>query len=82
MVRSEVVIEQMIYEMDPEITAVVTHVFEQSADLPAIERGDWKTHRERGNIGQEYLASLVPSSPDVRLTSLSTMTRQAEKNGS
>ena len=42
MVRSEVVIEQMIYEMDPEITAVVTHVFEQSADLPAIERGDWK----------------------------------------
>lgn len=38
-----------------------------------IERGDWRTHRERGNIGQAYLASLVSSSPDVRLTSFSTV---------
>ena len=75
MVRSEGMIEQMVYEMDSEITAVLAHVLEQSEDLPAIERGDWKTHRERGNIGQAYLASLVSSSPDVRLTSFSTMTQ-------
>ena len=37
-------IEQMVYEMDPEITAVLAHVLEQSADLPAIERGDWKIY--------------------------------------
>ena len=76
MVRSEGKIEQMVYEMDPEITAVLADVLEQSAGLPAIERGDWKTHRERGNIGQAYLASLI-SSPDVRLTSFSTMTQDS-----
>lgn len=73
MVRSEGKIEQTVYEMDPEITAVLADVLEQSADLLAIERGDWKTHRERGNIGQAYLASLVSSSPDVPLTLFSTM---------
>src|SRR6266436_10411618 len=67
----------MAYELDPEIATVLAAVLEQSAGLPVIERGDWKTLRERGNIGQAYLASLVPSSPDVQLTSFSTMTQDS-----
>jgi acetyl esterase/lipase len=67
----------MAYELDPEIATVLEAVLEQIADLPVVERGDWKTLRERGNIGQAYLASLVPSSPDVQLTSFSTMTQDS-----
>jgi acetyl esterase/lipase len=67
----------MAYELDPEIATVLAAILEQSADLPVVERGDWKTLRARGNIGQAYLASLVPSSPDVQLTSFSTMTQDS-----
>jgi acetyl esterase/lipase len=67
----------MTYELDPEIATVLAAVLEQSADLPVVERGDWKTLRERGNIGQAYLASLVPASPDVQLASFSTMTQDS-----
>jgi acetyl esterase/lipase len=67
--------EQMAYELDPEITTVLAAVLEQGADLPIVERGDWKTLRERGNVGQAYLAGLTPSSPDVQLTSFSTKTQ-------
>ena len=67
----------MAYELDPEIATVLAAVLEQSAGLPVVEKGDWKTLRERGNIGQAYLASLVPSPPDVQLTSFSTMTQDS-----
>ena len=47
----------MAYELDPEIAPVLAAVLEQSAGLPVVARGDWKTLRERGNSGQAYLAS-------------------------
>jgi acetyl esterase/lipase len=64
----------MTYELDPEIATVLAAALEQSAHLPVVARGDWKTLRERGNIGQAYLASLAPPFPDVQLTSFSTTT--------
>ncbi len=67
----------MAYELDPEIATVLAAVLEQSAGLPVVARGDWKTLRERGNSGQAYLASLVSSSSDVQLTSFSTMTQDS-----
>jgi len=64
----------MAYEVDSEIAPMLAAAQQQKTGLPVVERGDWKTLRERGNIGQAYLASLVPSFPDVQLTSFFTMT--------
>jgi acetyl esterase/lipase len=64
----------MAYELDPEIATILAAILEQSANLPVVERGDWKTLRERGNIGQAYLASLAPPASDVQLTPFSTTT--------
>ena len=62
----------MTYALDPEIATILAAILEQSAQQPVVERGDWKTLRERGNIGQAYFASLTPPSPDVQITSCST----------
>ena len=64
----------MTYALDPEIATALTAILEQSTQQPVIERGDWKTLRERGNIGQVSFASLIPPSPDVQITSCSTTT--------
>lgn len=62
----------MTYALDPEIATVLAAILEQSAQQPVVERGDWQTLRERGNIGQASFASLTPPSPDVQITSRST----------
>jgi acetyl esterase/lipase len=67
----------MTYALDPEIATVLAAVLEQSANLPVVERGDWKTLRERGNIGQAYLASLAVPFPDVQMASFSTTTQDS-----
>jgi hypothetical protein len=43
----------MAYELDSEIATILAAILEQSADLPVIERGDWKTLRERRRSGDQ-----------------------------
>jgi acetyl esterase/lipase len=52
-----------MFAIDPETAAAMPPAG------PKAARGDWKTLRENGNIGQAYFAGLTPPSPDVRTTS-------------
>jgi acetyl esterase/lipase len=56
------------YELDPELVAVMAALAEQAATRPAPARGDWQALRQAGELGQTYLASLVPPSSGVRTT--------------
>jgi acetyl esterase/lipase len=60
--------------MDPETATILAELEQRFADVPIPERGDWKTLRDNGNANQKYLATLVPSAPDVRSTSFFTTT--------
>lgn len=50
----------MGYILDPELAALLAARADQAADAPVRERGDWKTTREVGNLGQAAMAALVP----------------------
>ena len=56
----------MSYELDPELVSVMAALAEQAAAAPAPARGDWKTLRQAGELGQAYLATLVPPSSGVQ----------------
>ena len=55
----------MSYELDPELVSVMAARAEQAAAAPATARGDWKALRQVGELGQAYLATLVPPSSGV-----------------
>jgi acetyl esterase/lipase len=48
------------YDLDPELVSVMAALAEQAAAALAPARGDWKTLRQAGEVGQAYLATLVP----------------------
>lgn len=50
----------MSYTLDPELVPLLAARAEQGADAPVRERGDWKTTRQAGNLGQAAMAALVP----------------------
>ncbi|WP_194904526.1 alpha/beta hydrolase fold domain-containing protein [Catenulispora rubra] len=50
----------MNYTLDPELVPLLAGRTDQGADAPARKRGDWKTIREAGNLGQAAMAALVP----------------------
>lgn len=50
----------MNYTLDPELVPLLAARAEQTAGAPVRERGDWKTMREAGNLGQAAVAALVP----------------------
>src|SRR5271165_1216048 len=52
------------YELDPELVTVMAALAEQTSEPPA--RGDWKALRQAGELGQAYLATLVPPSREVQ----------------
>jgi len=54
------------YELDPELVSVMAALAEQAAAAPAPARGDWKTLRRAGELGQACLATLVPPSSGVQ----------------
>jgi acetyl esterase/lipase len=54
------------YELDPELVPVMTALAEQAAAAPAPARGDWKALRQAGELGQAYLATLVPPSSGIQ----------------
>jgi acetyl esterase/lipase len=55
----------MSYHLDPELLAVMAALAGQAAE-PAPARGDWKALRHAGELGQAYLATLVPASSGVQ----------------
>jgi acetyl esterase/lipase len=65
----------MSYQLDPELVAVMATLAEQGAATPAPARGDWKSLREAGELGQAYMATLVPASSSVRTTTFHTTAR-------
>lgn len=56
----------MSYELDAELVCVMAALAEQAAAAPAPARGDWKTLRQAGELGQAYLATLVPPSAGIQ----------------
>ncbi|MFI5067393.1 MAG: alpha/beta hydrolase [Streptosporangiales bacterium] len=54
------------YELDPELAPVMAALAQRAAAAPAPARGDWKALRASGELGQAYLATLVPPSTGVR----------------
>lgn len=54
------------YELDPELVTMMAALAEQAAAAPALARGDWKALRQAGELGQAYLATLVPPSSGVQ----------------
>ena len=56
----------MSYQLDPELVTVMAALAEQSAGAAAPARGDWKALRQAGEVGQAYLATLVPPSSGVQ----------------
>jgi acetyl esterase/lipase len=58
--RWKVRTKPMSYSLDPELVHVLAARAGQAADIPVRQRGDWKTMREDGNLGQAAMAALVP----------------------
>ena len=56
----------MSYQLDPELITVMAALAQQSARAAAPARGNWKALRQAGEMGQAYLATLVPPSSGVR----------------
>jgi len=56
----------MSYELDPELVPVLAALAQRAAAVPAPGREDWKALRASGELGQAYLATLVPPSTGVR----------------
>jgi acetyl esterase/lipase len=54
------------YELDPELVPAMAALAGQAAAAPAPPRGDWKALRQAGEVGQAYLATLVPPSSGVQ----------------
>jgi acetyl esterase/lipase len=54
------------YELDPELIPAMAALAGQAAAAPAPPRGDWKALRQAGEVGQAYLATLVPPSSGVQ----------------
>ncbi|MFD8085036.1 alpha/beta hydrolase fold domain-containing protein [Kitasatospora sp. NPDC059722] len=50
----------MNYTLDPEVVPLLAARSEQAAGVAARERGDWRSIREAGNLGQAAMAALVP----------------------
>ena len=48
------------YRLDPEIAAVLEPMAAKAAEIPVIERGDWRTLRERTNTNLAFLSTLNP----------------------
>ena len=62
------------YRLDPEIAAVLEPMAAKAAEIPVIERGDWRTLRERANTNLAFLATLNPPvSDDVHVLPLTIM---------
>ena len=55
----------MTYALDPELVTVMEAQAERSRGTPRLRRGDWQALRDIGNVGQAYLATLVPPSSGV-----------------
>jgi acetyl esterase/lipase len=60
------------YDLDPELVSVMAALAEQVAAAPAPARGDWKTLRQAGELGQAYLAALVPPSSGIQTATFHT----------
>ena len=56
----------MSYELDPELVPAMAALAGQAAAAPAPASGDWKALRQAGEVGQAYLATLVPPSSGVQ----------------
>ncbi|MCU1684061.1 MAG: alpha/beta hydrolase protein [Amycolatopsis sp.] len=56
----------MSYVLDPELVPAMAARAEQVAAGPVRERGDWKALREAGNVGQAYMATLVPQVAGIK----------------
>jgi hypothetical protein len=54
------------YELDPELVPAMAALARQAAAAPAPASGDWKALRQAGEVGQAYLATLVPPSSGVQ----------------
>ena len=54
------------YELDPELVPVMPARAEPAAAAPAPASGDWKALRQAGELGQAYLATLVPPSSGIQ----------------
>jgi acetyl esterase/lipase len=61
------------YELDPELVTVMAALSEQASESPA--RGDWKALRQAGELGQAYLATLVPPSRGVQTATFHACTQ-------
>lgn len=59
----------MRYELDPELVTVMAEL-----GSPTLDRDDWQMLRRNGEIGQAYMANLVPPSSGIRITSYETET--------
>jgi acetyl esterase/lipase len=64
----------MRYKLDPELVPVMAALAGRAAATPAPARGDWKALRQAGELGQAYLATLVPPSPGVQTATFDTTT--------
>ena len=59
------------YRLDPEIAVVLETMTAQAAEAPPIERGDWRSLRERANTNLAFLATLnLAVSDDVAVQPL------------
>jgi acetyl esterase/lipase len=54
------------YELAPELVPAMAALAGQAAAAPAPARGDWKALRQSGEVGQAYLATLVPPSSGIQ----------------
>lgn len=83
------------YQLDPEIAAALAPFAANAAEAPLVERGDWRSLRDRANANLAFLATLnAPAGDDVRTQSLAITvddgadvaarwyTRGAERSGS
>ena len=58
----------MTYALDPELVAVMEALAHRARNTPRPGRGDWQALRDIGNAGQAYMATLVPPSSGVHIS--------------